>query len=178
MDVNAMKRHISTPLGEYDMDLAADLKINEDDINSSFVEQPSLFAWWATLATMARAKANQLKLDMEKQEDYIKKTLKGELDAEVRKQFELDGVKATESKVENGIYSHPRYTQAMEEYYQLRKTFLDADADAAFLESAKEAFNHRKEMLISVGANLRSEWNNSDVGLKSTTPRITGVSRK
>lgn len=168
MDVNAMKRHISTPLGEYDMDLASDLAI--EDVNDAFINQPSLFAWWATLASMARTKANQMKMDMEKQEDFVKKTLKGQLDKEVRAQLELDGEKITEGKVENGIYCHPKYKEESDKYYKLRTLYLQADADASFLETAREAFCHRKEVLISLAANLRSEMNNSlDMTSKSTS---------
>ena len=90
----------------YAQDLNEDLRINADDINESYIDQPSKFAWWAVLAAQARAKADRIKSAIEKQDEYIRKILTGELDAEVRKNLELDGEKVTEGKVTNGIYKN------------------------------------------------------------------------
>lgn len=150
----------------YHQDLSEDLKINSLDINESYIDQPSKFAWWAVLAAQARAKADKLKSCIDKQDEYIRKILTGELDAEVRKSLELDGEKITESKVSNGIYSNDRYKEEMEILHNLRDEFVKANEDASILEAAKEAMDQRKEMLISLGAQLRTDMSNTELTMK------------
>lgn len=159
LDVNMSGKH-------YKQDLAEDLKINVDDINESYIDQPSKFAWWAVLAAQARARADKLKSSVDKQDEHIRKTLMGELDAKVREELELDGEKVTEGKVTNGIYKHPRYVEEMAKLHALRDEFVEANEDASILGAAKDAMNQRKEMLISLGAQLRTDMSNVELDMK------------
>ena len=150
----------------YVQDLNEDLRINADDINESYIDQPSKFAWWAVLAAQARAKADRIKSAIEKQDEYIRKILTGELDAAVRKSLELDGEKVTEGKVTNGIYKNDRYIEEMTKLHNLRDEYVEANEDACILEAAKDAMNQRKDMLISLGAQMRTDMSNTELTMK------------
>lgn len=165
-DMGFMELTVSMSGKQYTQDLAADLKINVDDINESYVDQPSKYAWWAVLAAQARAKADRIKSAIDKQDEYIRKTLTGELDAKVREELELDGEKVTESKVTNGIYKHAQYVEELAKLHALRDEYVEANEDASILEAAKDAMNQRKEMLISLGAQLRVDMSNVELSMK------------
>lgn len=165
-DWSILTVELSTNQGTATMDLAKDLAINIDNLNEDFCNQPSLYAWWATVACQARAISDKYKLKVEQKEEYIKKTLVGELDLEVRRNLEMDGEKVTEAKVTNGIYSHPRYQEALQELYTIKEEYLDANSKAVTLEVARDAMNQRKDALISLGAQLRNEYNNSELSIK------------
>ena len=92
-DMSILNITVKTKNSENDVDLGADLKINSADINQDFCEQPAKFAWWATVAVQAQALVDRKKMEVDKQDDYIRKTLVGELDAEVRQEMEMNGEK-------------------------------------------------------------------------------------
>jgi hypothetical protein len=48
----------------------------------------------------------------------------------------------------------------------LRDEFVEANEDASILEAAKDAMNQRKEMLISLGAQLRTDMSNVELDMK------------
>ena len=54
----------------------------------------------------------------------------------------------------------------MEKLKRLRIEYAEANGEAAILEAAKDAMDQRKDMLISLGAQLRSEGNNADLSVK------------
>lgn len=157
--------------GNQSVDLAEDLKINIDDLSESYIDQPGKYAWWAVLAAQARASADRKKSEVENLEDYIKKTLKGELDAEVREDLELSGEKITENKVDNGIYSHPKYVEKTKQLHSLRLEYVELNETASILEAARNALDQRKDVLISLGAQLRSEIGNTGLSLKKEQAR-------
>ena len=165
-DTSILELTVNTKSGMYDLDLAEDLRINKTDLSESYMDQPAKFAWYAVLAAQARAQADDLKNKIEQKEDYIKKILRGKLDAEVRKQLELDGERVTEGKVENGINCHPKYVEALEELHRLRDDYVEANENASILETAKEALNQRKDMLISLGAQMRADMSNIELSMK------------
>ena len=140
------------------LDLSQDMVINVADINESYVDQPARYAYWATLSTLARSKANKLKQQIDKEQDYIRTTLTGSLDSKVRQQLELDGEKVTETKVSNAIYVHPTFIAHKSKLSELQEAYNEADEQARLLEVGKETMNQRKEMLISLGAQLRTDY--------------------
>ena len=151
------------------MDLSEDMVINVANINESYLDQPSKYAWWATLATLARSKANMLKRQIDKETDYIKTTLMGSLDGKVRKELELNGEKVTEGRVQNAIYADPEYLSHKSKLADLQADFDEADEQARLLEVGRETMNQRKEMLISLGAQLRTDFDgNADIRVSGT----------
>ena len=116
----------------YAQDLNEDLRINADDINESYIDQPSKFAWWAVLAAQARAKADRIKSAIEKQDEYIRKILTGELDAEVRKNLELEFKLGTD----------PRFYQALSDFV---KSYNDSQPPFSRAELGDPEKAHRTE---------------------------------
>lgn len=160
--------NLTIDLGDepYHQDLEGDLAIDSEDINQSFIDQPGKFAWWAVLAAKARSKADRLKAAADKQDDFIRKTLTGQLDTKVRQQLEMDGEKITESKVTSAIVQHPDYIEAVATYNKMQDDFINANEDARILEAARDAMNQRKDMLISLGAMLRMDMSNVELNMK------------
>lgn len=165
-DMEILEICVKTKSSETNINLAEDLAIDAININEAFCEQPAKFAWWATVAAQAKALVEHKKSEVERTEDYLKKTLMGELDAEVRASLEMNGEKVTESKVANGIYVHPKYKETQEKLYKLKDELLELQQKFAVLDIAKESMNQRKDMLISLGAQLRLEGNNTELVVK------------
>lgn len=165
-DMTILEITVRTKTSENVIDLAEDLKIDVDNINEAFIDQPCKYAYWATVAAQAKTLADRKKLEVEKQEDYLKKTLIGELDIEVRRDLELEGEKITESKVTNSIFAHDRYKEESEKLYKLKAELVELQAQVATLEAAREAMDQRKDSLISLGAQLRTDGGNADLTIK------------
>ena len=177
-DTSMLQITVKTRNSENNVDLLKDLKIYEEDINHDFCEQPAKFAWWSTVAAQAQALVDRKKLEIEQQEEYLKKTLMGELDAEVRQELEMNGEKITETKVTNGIYIHPRYNEHKEILYELKKELLELQENSTILNIAKEAMIQRKDALISLGAQLRTEASNLDMKIMQEKAREIVGGRK
>ena len=157
---------VKTKSSENTIDLAKDLQIDPANINEAFCEQPAKFAWWATVAAQARALVEKKKAEIDQTEEYMKKTLMGELDAEVRTTLDMNGEKVTESKVLNGIYAHERYQETQKKVFDLREELLDLQQKSTVLDIARDAMNQRKDMLISLGAQIRQELTNVELTMK------------
>ena len=170
-DLSILSINVKTSNSENLIDLSKDLKIDMDNINKAFCDQPAKFAWWATVTAQAKTLVDRKKLEIAKQEEYLKKTLVGELDAIVRTNLELNGEKVTETKVSNSIYSHELYLQTQEELHKLREELLELQQNLSVLEIARDAMIQRKDMLISLGAQIRNETSNSELCLKKATAK-------
>ena len=140
--------------------LEKDLKFTEEHLNTAYIEQASKFAFWATLAVQAKAKVDKKKLEIDQKEAYIKKTLMGKLDAFVRHKLADAGKRITEAQVINEIYVQPEYLTACDELWTLQEELSELQLQSGLLSTAKEAMIQRKDMIISLGANLRQEINN------------------
>lgn len=122
--------------------LADDLPINGADINGEFMEQPELFAWWATVSELAKDRVASTKYQLER--IYATK------DHAVRLELTEAKAKITEKIVENTVITSKEYQECMFE-------LLDAKKQLGLLLAGKEALVQRKDMLISLGANMRTE---------------------
>lgn len=157
---------VNLKLGTFEGNLQEDLEIDRDNLSESFIDQAGKFAWWSVLYVQAKAIAEKAKSEMEVQKDYMSKQLISELDTKIRHRLELDGEKITEARVEKAIYKENEYIEAVELYNELKSRYLKANADAMTLEVASKAMDSRKDMLISLGAQIRSELNNLDLTMK------------
>ena len=157
-DMSVLTMEVKLSSETVSLDLSQDMVINVANINESYIDQPAKFAYWATLATLARSKANKIKRELDREQDYIKTTLTGSLDSKVRAQLEIDGEKVTETKVTNGIFTHPEYISYKAKIADKQREYDEADEQARLLEVGRETMNQRKEMLISLGAQLRTDY--------------------
>lgn len=177
-DWSILEVSIKTSKGMSNVDLGEDLHIDMYNINDAFLTQPAKYAWWATCYVQAKALADRKKLEVEQYEEYMKKTLVGELDQKVRLYMAECGEKITESKVTSAIYCHEDYKNAQETYFELKHELVNLQKQANVLEIAKESMNQRKDALISLGAQLRQEGVNSDLYLKDLKSSARDVLRR
>jgi len=155
MSRNFAGLEVQTEIGgvEYNATLEEDIEIDPSDLDAEFVEQPRKFAWWAMVCELAKDQLARRKYDMEK--------LYAKVDADKRMDAVKNKVKKTERMIENEVITDKRYQQAM-------LKFLDAKKQHGILYAGKQAFEQRKEMLISLGANYRAEGNADPVLLQET----------
>lgn len=146
----------------YKMDLGKDLEINRADINTELSNQPAMFAWYATIAELAKAKTQQLKTDLE--------LLEAELDQKLRRQWDADANgKMTEASLQAAIKMTPAFQKAQAAYHEAVK-------NQGMLQVAKIAFEQRKDMLISLASNMRAEGDTQlSVNKQTVAEKLKGL---
>jgi hypothetical protein len=124
----------------YQGDLETELRIETDPegLNTALAENPSRFAWWATLETMAKAIA-------EEQENALNK-LHANLYAQYAKAMEKPTVESLKQAI-----------QRTEKYVQQVEVVRQAKRDAALLTVARQAMVQKKDSLLAVASNYRAE---------------------
>jgi hypothetical protein len=132
---------------DYDFDLGKDLDIKTTQINEMLIGQPSMFAWYGVLAALAKSKAN-------KKYSQLK-----QLQASKYLYYRDQLGKATEATVDAAIKSDEAYIKLESEYQQ-------SEYEAQVLLIAREAFEQRKDMLISLSSNMRAEMDDDLAILK------------
>ena len=133
------------------LDMAEDLQIEENALAREYAEQALKFGYLAVVAEMARAKCDELdtELDLTKSQTYHR--LKGG-DYQT-----LHGYKATEDGLKAAV-------KADEHVVALQSALNRARHDSGILYAFKNAFEQRKEMLISLGATQRQEHESERLG--------------
>jgi len=141
--------------------IAEDTLINTADLEWEFQNQPSKYAWWAFLAEHAKSEVEQFKNELS--------ILYAQLDAEVRNQARMDEedsrrnkqkpIRMTETMVENMVKTNPVYQELME-------SLIEAKKNAGLAAAGRSAMDHRRDMLIQIGANYRTEGQADPVILK------------
>ncbi len=126
----------------YKSELYTDLIIDDNDLDDEFMEQPRKFAWWAAVEALAKDLYEVKKMEL--------KRLYAITDANARAEGKASRTKKTEKMVENEVLTNQEYQIAENALAEIRKQYNLAHA-------GKEAFEQRKEMLISLGANYRAE---------------------
>lgn len=124
--------------------LMADVAINPNDLDSAYIEQASLFAFYAEQSRLASKKMDNFKLRID--------AVEAELDKQFRDEAVGSGSKVTEKAIEQAIGRDPKYVKAVMSYN-------DAKATAQMLRDVLDAFKNRKDMLICIGNDRRSEFN-------------------
>jgi len=129
----------------YENNLQDDLKIDQTQLDREFVEQSEKYAYYATLAELAKDREARLESEL--------KVLSARIDWEIRDQAAAlqasnTKVKLTEEMVKNQVIADSRIQTKNKELLEARKL-------AGMLRVAKESFLQRKDMLVSLGANHR-----------------------
>lgn len=146
----------------YDMEFvnpSDDVNIEKSNLNQAFLTQAGKFVFWSTLSSKSRVVAERAKNNLENYEDWMKKILKSDLDAKVRLDMEMNGEKITEGKVETAIYREKQWKDAVEELKILQNVLAEHNEEFFIIRSVSEAMEMRKDLLISLSANLRAEYN-------------------
>jgi hypothetical protein len=137
-----MKRNFEkfqVKLGEevFECDPENELRMDETTINDDLKDQPSWFAWYATLSEKADSQYQEAKFFLE--------VIEAEIDAEIRSG---EGKKPTEAQIKAQIILDERYQKVKMEMIEAKKI-------VGILKAVTEAFRHRKETLIALASNMR-----------------------
>lgn len=119
-----------------------DVNFSDSDLTDAMMQQASLFAFYATQNAKAQFQLNNQKMLL----DY----LESKIDNEIRAQAIADKEKITEKKIEAQIKADRRYLSRLTKLNEARMA-----ADLA--KDSLEAFKHRRDMLIQLGAAQREE---------------------
>lgn len=119
-----------------------DVGFTAETVTSAFISQASLFSYYAAKHARAERQEARAKHNLE--------IVEAILDKKYRKHFRDEGVKFTETVIANEIIASKMHREATDDY-------IDAKQICSVCKAAVEAFRHRKDMLIQVGADSREE---------------------
>lgn len=119
-----------------------DAQINPSDLTNAMIEQSGHRIHYGRIAAQATHQVDNLKLALKVKEAVVDKAIR---DAAAE-----EGRKITEAMVEKEVSRHP-------EVIQLQKAINEAKLIQGIANAAVEAFEHRKDMLIQLGARERKE---------------------
>lgn len=117
-------------------------RVNPNDLDTCFVQQSSLRAYYNTQSANAESQAARIKLRFE--------IIEAKLYDEHRKTLAASSAKATEKMVENAVKTDPRWLAAKER-------LIDAETIASINKGLALSLADRRDMLIQLGANQRDE---------------------
>jgi hypothetical protein len=136
----------------YEGNFIKDLRIRDTHINDMLTDQPARFAFWANLSALQQYVYEKKKMELE--------VFEAKLWGLVRARIEREpGGRVTDRTVELEVKRHP---QRIEKYEDLLKAKYQSDR----LNAIKFAFIQRKDMLMSLGANLREEMGETSIRIK------------
>lgn len=114
-------------------DINKDLEINDNDLDSEWTEQGSLFFYYAE----AHAEAIHIRDIKKSKMEYVYAVMYSELKKDWSTAFDS---KPTEPAIKEHIHSSTKYKKA-------ERAFINASKDVNLLLAAKQAFEHRKKAL-------------------------------
>jgi len=141
------------------IDVASDLYVT-DNMDREFDRNPSLFSWYGTVAEDANTHAKKLKLRLKEKSSVLK--------TKYRNQTQGSGSRVTVAEIDAIVTGTPLIRR-------LERRLIEAEAVAAKLKVYKEAFNQRRDMLISKGAHRRAE---GEVFLKTLEENAQKTTRR
>lgn len=123
-------------------DLSYEVQIDADKLNQALIEQPSKFAYIATVhaAYKGAAEGAKIKLDI----------ASCKMDGLLRQDAVSNGEKVTEAVIAARIKQSKPYTDALKDWEELAGIERQ-------LSVAVESFRQRKDMLIALASNWRAE---------------------
>jgi hypothetical protein len=141
----------------YENSLMDDIRIDKTNLDEECATQAEKFAYYGAAAELAKSREAYLKNDLD--------VLYAQIEHEKRQaantmQIANSKFKFTEKMCESEVITDKRYQAKKKEY-------LDAKKLTGLLTVGKDAFNHRREALISLGANQRVGANDTRI-LKQT----------
>ena len=106
---------ISTLINEkqFKRDLSEDLKVDRVNLGDELTQQPTLFAWWATLAEAAK--------DLSRKADLKLLLLEAELGQEFRMIAAKKVIRTTEKGLQEQMQRDARWLKVVEEKLEVRK---------------------------------------------------------
>ena len=116
--------------------------ISKETIDKDLAEHPAKFLWYAILAARAAAHRDEIKQSLS--------DARAQVDIKIRNDMANSNTKTTEDKIRNLVETDIAVLS-------LKNDYLSACEDADLAQAVKEAFYHRKDALVTLGANMRAE---------------------
>lgn len=139
--------------------LSEDLHLDRLNLNDEFERHAERYAFYST--------AYELCLDKERRVKAALERAYAQLDAQARAQLTANGIRITEKKVENMVITTDDYISLQEEYFESQRW-------SGLLKAARDAMIHKKECMVSLGANFRQEVNSNPSILMETYKQTHG----
>jgi len=154
---------VELELGEEDIILDLDSIVPlSDDLTTEFSEQPALYAYVAMLA--ARAESTWLASKRLLDEEHAR------TDKEVRRDLMMDGDKVTEGRVNAEIKMRKGYLEAVDDELWFRQQYL-------IMRAIERSLDMRAQMLISLGAHLRAEAQQTGMLIRDTKKELEKLTK-
>lgn len=136
---------------DVEYDLREVFEVRESDITSEMVRQASLYGFFSAMQSKMEHEAVRAKA--RKERAY------GKADEEAREEIINSGEKIREAAVRGIVLNHPKYIEAEKDYQEMvyRKDVLYQVCRTLHMKS---------EMLISIGAQMRSEQSMTGMRIK------------
>ena len=153
---------------KYTIDVDAELAIDEQDIKSCYIDQAGKFAWYAVVhaAAMRRTDTMKMRVDVLRPGvDVAKAKANSRLKDEMTTTT-MVGAKGKEkekitvpsqSAIDAVVDSASEVVEARSVVAQAQKSLVDARYEQEVIKATKDAFVHRRDMLIQMGADVRQE---------------------
>lgn len=132
--------------------IAEDVSFTEATLDDEMIRQPALVAHYGRLVADL-----QYKMDTAKQ---ILEITESRAAQEMRDEAADNGTKITETQINSTLPTREKVMKA-------RKQYNRAKADFEAAKTALESLRHKKDMMIQIGVNRRSELENKIRGLAS-----------
>lgn len=131
-----------------------DVQFSPEDLDNAYIEQASLYAYYAHQSMLASRRADNAKL-------FLNATEAG-IDKNIRNDAATEGKKLTEKMIEQEVSRAPVYVSAVKKYN-------DAKALAQMLRDILDAFKNRKDCLIQYGLSRREEFRSQGLSISAPT---------
>lgn len=150
---------------KYTIDIDAELAIDEQNIKDCYIDQAGKFAWYAVVHAAAMKRVDDLKteLDVVGAEVGVAKAaasarLKEEMTERTKDAKGNEKVKLpAQNAIEAILDSQPEVKSAREKVAAVNKSLVQARYEQEVVKAVKDAFTHRRDMLIQLGADARME---------------------
>ena len=136
---------------DYQTDHQEELKIARETIDQNMIEQASIYGWYGVLSAMLDEVVGTKKLELRVLEAKLYKEHKENLS-------KVPGSRVTDKAIDAEVATDKRYMTMVVE-------LNDAKKNKAIFDAIVRAFEHRKEMLINLGAKFRKEMD-GDIVIK------------
>jgi len=136
---------------DYQTNWQEEVKIARETIDQNMTEQASIYGWYGVLAAMLDKVMGRKKLDLSVLEAQLYDSYKKEA-------LETPGAKSTDT----AIYSKVKQDEG---FIAATLDLLEAKKNKGIFDAIVRSFEHRKEMLINLGAKYRKEMD-GDIVIK------------
>jgi hypothetical protein len=151
--------HITDNL-KYDGNIIDDLLVGSDDltrqvnINNHMDEVSSHIAFWGSLLSEAQYQSAVAELKVTDEETGLK-IWQMEIKRDMGDIKELKSEKARDEKAL--LDNLPKYQEKLKQISDLKMVSFEKERDVALVQKVFDSFRYKKDMLISLATNLRSE---------------------